>query len=347
MTILNRIKSNWSFQERENLNNNWGIIENYLSNLQGQINILTGDVNVQELIDQLNSIFNQSHIILEDLEKAINDVTTVITNAQSATSEANNAAQEAIDAISDIQSIIDNFGSKGVYDNSKTYSKNNIVYDDGCSYIYTNAVPGSGNAPPTYPTISNAYWHRLADKGASGNGSVSKVNGKGPNGTGEITLAPNDIGAASNDNLTGLQKTVNEHLAESSQIAIFSRNTALSILHEESRPIPYTHVSKTTKADFCEIDAVTNKIKLKKGIYLVSSVAIFASNGTGMRNLEFEESYSRGLAASQVLPSVQSLAHVIKVDTDDYLPHHIVMQTSGEPLNLTSIKTTVYKLGDV
>ncbi|MFJ7736390.1 hypothetical protein ACIQ2D_08600 [Lysinibacillus sp. NPDC097287] len=218
MAYLNRIASNWSFQEREKLNNNWGIIENYLSNLQGQINVLTGDVNVQELIDQLNSIFNQSNIILEDLEKAINDVTTVISNAQSATSYANNAAQEAIDAIANIQSIIEDFGSKGVYENGVTYSKNNIVYDDGCSYIYINTTPSSGNPPPIYPVISNDHWHRLADKGASGSGAVSKVNGKEPDGTGEVTLTPADISAASSENLTGLQKTVTEHLAEITNI---------------------------------------------------------------------------------------------------------------------------------
>jgi len=53
MTILNRLASNWSRTERERLNTNWSIIENYLSNLQEQIRVLTGGVDVQELLTKL------------------------------------------------------------------------------------------------------------------------------------------------------------------------------------------------------------------------------------------------------------------------------------------------------
>ncbi|MGE6515818.1 hypothetical protein [Lysinibacillus sphaericus] len=185
MTILNRLASNWSRTERERLNTNWSIIENYLSNLQGQINLLSGDVNVQELIDELNRLLNDGTIILGELESALSNITEIITDAQNATNDANNAAQSALNAINDIQSMIDNLGVKGIYDNDTIYSKNNSVYHEGSSYIYTNNTPLKGNPPPNYPTVSNAYWQMTAAKGASGDGAVSKVNGKEPDGTGE------------------------------------------------------------------------------------------------------------------------------------------------------------------
>jgi len=205
--MLYRLGSNWSRTERERLNINWSIIENYLSNLQGQINLLTGDVNVQELIDELNRLLNDGTIILGELESFLNNATEIITNAQSATDNANDATQSALNAINDIQSMIDNFHSKGTYDNDTVYYKNNSVFHEGSSYIFINNTPGKGNPPPNYPTVANDHWQMTAAKGASGDGAVSKVNGKEPDGTGEVTLTPSDIGATSNTEF-------NEHLAE-------------------------------------------------------------------------------------------------------------------------------------
>lgn len=208
MVILKPIASNWSRSEREKLNNNWTIIENYLSNLQGQINLLTGDVNVQELIDQLNHLLSQSTLVLEELESALANIETIIMNAQNATDDANNAAQSALNAVNDIQSIIDNFQTKGTFDMETIYAKNNSVLYEGSSYIYINNTPSKGNPPPNYPIVSNDYWHMTAAKGASGEGAVSKVNGKEPNAEGEVILAPSDIGAASSTELETHSKEI-------------------------------------------------------------------------------------------------------------------------------------------
>ncbi|MFS0819681.1 hypothetical protein ABC382_22690 [Lysinibacillus sp. 1P01SD] len=208
MVILKPIASNWSRSEREKLNNNWTIIENYLSNLQGQINLLTGDVNVQELIDQLNQLLSQSTLVLEELESALANIETIITNAQNATDDANNAAQSALNAVNDIQSMIDNFQTKGTFDMETIYAKNNSVLYEGSSYIYINVTPTKGNPPPNYPQIANDYWHMTAAKGASGEGAVSKVNGKEPNAEGEIILSPSDIGAASSTELETHSKEI-------------------------------------------------------------------------------------------------------------------------------------------
>ena len=195
MTILNRLASNWSRVEREKLNTNWSIIENYLSNLQRQINLLTGDVNVQELIDKINDIFNQGNVIIGDLEAALQDATTVINNAQNATTEANNAAQDALNAINDMQAFISQFGNAETYDNSKLYKINNIVEFDGSGFICIQNT--QGNQPPTLPTKRNEWWQLIAQRGVDGTGAVSKVAGKSPEVDGNVLLTAQDIGAAS------------------------------------------------------------------------------------------------------------------------------------------------------
>lgn len=63
------------------------------------------------------------------------------------------------DEISFYAAIIDT----GRYDNAKFYREGNIVDSaDGSRWLYINAVPGSGNAPPTWPTTSNAYWSNMS-----------------------------------------------------------------------------------------------------------------------------------------------------------------------------------------
>lgn len=197
MTILNRLASNWSRIERERLNTNWSIIENYLSNLQEQIRLLTGGVDVQELINQINDILNQGNVIIGDLETALQDVSTVIANAQNATTDANNAAQDALNAINDMQAFINQFGNAETYDNGKLYKINNIVEFDGSGFICVQ--DSQGNTPPTLPTKRNDWWQLIAQRGVDGTGSVSRVAGKSPELDGNIPLSPEDIGAVSSN----------------------------------------------------------------------------------------------------------------------------------------------------
>lgn len=245
MTILNRIESNWSRPEREKLNNNWGIIERYLSGLQGQINILTGEVDVQAIIDQLNDILNQGNIIIADLETVLSNAATVITSAQNATEGANNAAQTALDAVSDIQTFINQLGNAETYDNSKLYKINNFVEFNGSGFICVQET--QGNTPPTLPTKRNDWWQLLAQRGVDGSGSISKVAGKSPEVDGNVPLSPEDIGAASSEDLTGLQKTITEHLAEKvAHVASVVRD--LSIQGEQIVTLPF-------KAKFLSVTA--------------------------------------------------------------------------------------------
>lgn len=51
---------------------------------------------------------------------------------------------------------------RGTYSATETYREGNIVTTaDGARWIYTNPVASSGNAPPTLPTTSNAYWSNM------------------------------------------------------------------------------------------------------------------------------------------------------------------------------------------
>lgn len=55
-----------------------------------------------------------------------------------------------------------NLVPSGPYSGSTTYREGNIVErPDGSTWVYINASPGSGNAPPTWPTTSNAYWSNV------------------------------------------------------------------------------------------------------------------------------------------------------------------------------------------
>lgn len=61
--------------------------------------------------------------------------------------------------------IILNIVDLGAYAGAATYRQNNIVQNQGSSWIYINAAPASGNAPPTLPTTSNSWWRLWVQPG--------------------------------------------------------------------------------------------------------------------------------------------------------------------------------------
>ncbi len=63
------------------------------------------------------------------------------------------------DQVNYVDTIID----RGAYSGTTVYRAGNLVWmSDKSSWLYTNATATSGNAPPTYPATSNAYWQNLA-----------------------------------------------------------------------------------------------------------------------------------------------------------------------------------------
>ncbi|SDB14559.1 Carbohydrate binding domain-containing protein [Agrobacterium fabrum] len=66
---------------------------------------------------------------------------------------------------------------RGAYSGAAAYEANDIVLDNGSTWIALQ--PTTGNAPPTLPTESNAYWRLLARRGTDGTGIGDVV---GPDG---------------------------------------------------------------------------------------------------------------------------------------------------------------------
>lgn len=64
-----------------------------------------------------------------------------------------------LDQVNYVDTVID----RGAYVGATVYRAGNLVWlADKSSWLYTNATPGSGNAPPTWPTSSNSYWQNIA-----------------------------------------------------------------------------------------------------------------------------------------------------------------------------------------
>lgn len=55
----------------------------------------------------------------------------------------------------------DLFAQATNYVSSTVYKKGDIVYDQNAMWVYVNTSSGSGHAPPTLPTMSNAYWEMV------------------------------------------------------------------------------------------------------------------------------------------------------------------------------------------
>jgi hypothetical protein len=64
----------------------------------------------------------------------------------------------SLDEIAFIANLID----RGLYDAATTYREGDIVSSaDKSRWVYTNPTASAGNAPPAWPTVSNAYWENL------------------------------------------------------------------------------------------------------------------------------------------------------------------------------------------
>ncbi len=76
---------------------------------------------------------------------------------------------------------------RGTYSGATAYEANDIVLNNGSTWLALQST--TGNAPPTLPTESNAYWRLLARKGTDGTGTGDVV---GPAGAADGTFAAFD-----------------------------------------------------------------------------------------------------------------------------------------------------------
>lgn len=81
---------------------------------------------------------------------------------------------------------------RGAYSGSETYEANDIVLDNGSTWLARQTT--AGNAPPALPTESDAYWRLLARKGTDGSGTGDFVGPAGGVDSGDIVAFADTTG---------------------------------------------------------------------------------------------------------------------------------------------------------
>ena len=113
-----------------------------------------------------------------DVVKAAQDAKSAGENAVKATTDALQATTGAYEATTNAQNVADHTGSIGPFIIDNLYKKNNIVEDDGSSWIAL--VDTQGNPLPVLPSKENTWWRLVAQKGATGEqGNSFTVNALG------------------------------------------------------------------------------------------------------------------------------------------------------------------------
>lgn len=90
----------------------------------------------------------------------------------------------------------------GNFDYGVPYQKGEVVQYQGSSWLYINAMPGAGNAPPDWPDTENAYWRvmaRAGDKGSDGRSAVAQGSVDGATGWHSPPTADDKFLRISND----------------------------------------------------------------------------------------------------------------------------------------------------
>lgn len=187
MSRLYNTNSPLSREERINVNNTWQDILLRFANLQRQINILAGGAEVDELLQRLNDAVESANKAVQQsietnnttLKEALASVSQklvhvnkAIAEANSARPEANTAKQGALDATEQVQTalasmqlMVKNMGSRGNWNNTTQYYKNNLVFFNGSSFIALQ--DNLGKTPPS-DIQSNVYWSLFANQGPVG-----------------------------------------------------------------------------------------------------------------------------------------------------------------------------------
>ena len=113
-----------------------------------------------------------------DVVKSAQDAKSAGEEAVTATTDALQATTGANEATTNAQNVADNTGSVGPFLIDNLYKKNNIVEDDGSSWIAL--VDTQGNPLPVLPSKENNWWRLVAQKGATGEqGNSFTVNALG------------------------------------------------------------------------------------------------------------------------------------------------------------------------
>lgn len=122
----------------------------------------------------------------DDLTKIKNDAIAATFNANTSATNANVVIGRANTSANNAQSVADNTASHGAFILGKSYKKNNLVLDNGSTWIAL--LDTQNNLLPTLPVTENTWWRLVAQRGVDGEGSVSSVNGIFPDVNGDVTI---------------------------------------------------------------------------------------------------------------------------------------------------------------
>lgn len=75
---------------------------------------------------------------------------------------------EGLSKAAPIVTATSSYVPRGEYDPTAIYYTNSVVQFQGSSWLYIAVASSSGNAPPTLPTITNAWWTVFAQAGLNG-----------------------------------------------------------------------------------------------------------------------------------------------------------------------------------
>lgn len=103
------------------------------------------------------------------------------------------------------------FTHVGTYSGATSYSYGQTVFDQNSSWTYINNTPAAGNAPPTLPTESDAWWQLAARAGVDGTGAVNSVNTFA--GDVVLTAVDIDISTLTPTRYTPAGPSIEQHLA--------------------------------------------------------------------------------------------------------------------------------------
>ncbi|MER2009291.1 MAG: hypothetical protein ABS939_17720, partial [Psychrobacillus sp.] len=209
-------------ERRKNLNDTFADILRRFNNLQMQINILSGDASVEEILAELTEAINNANSTVAELQSlvadsvessetaiqtaidnynnelaaqltviadrlttmqnAIDDAETATDAANTATANTTSAINDARQAITDINNLIASMSYKGEYNASTTYNTNNIVRYGKSSFVSLKTQNGIA------PSDDGVNWRLLAVGGIDGQGAVNTVNGTEPDESGNVNL---------------------------------------------------------------------------------------------------------------------------------------------------------------
>lgn len=133
-----------------------------------------------------------------EFDNKINEAEVAITDTKNATEKANQAAES-----------IKGWGQATVWNSTTTYSKNNVVTYNGSTW----QSKGDNNLN-SIPSETNTNWILLALRGVDGTGAVSTVNGKSPDGAGNVELTADEIGTFTQQQIDDKDTAIKEYFTD-------------------------------------------------------------------------------------------------------------------------------------